>query len=97
MNNAASAPKHPGIIVRFFARPVRNNILKDAKRSLNRNNTGVAMVEDLTREDHALKFAARTQMKEAHAAGKRTSFYRGKLYIESREVPIKALPSQAQK
>ena len=93
----APADRHPGIIVNFFSRFVRNKILKDAKRSINRNNTGIAMVEDLTREDYALKKAARNQMREAYAAGKATSFYRGKLYIDSAVVPIKPLPQQQKK
>ena len=86
------AGKSPGIIVRFFSRPQRFRILKQAKASINRSGQGVYMVEDLTAEDHYKKRAARKQMQEAHNLKQKVSFRRGKLYINSQNVPINFPP-----
>ena len=77
-------PKRP-IIVRFYSRPARNAILRDAK---NMRPGRYQIYEDLTDGDYALKARARTQMKQAHDAGKKTRFYKGKLYIDSQETKI---------
>ena len=82
--------KPPGIIVRFHSRPQRYKILREAKIKINRSesNNNIFMVEDLTASDHALKKAAKPQMRAAHLANKKVSFWRGRLYIDSVVTPI---------
>ena len=84
--------KPPGIIVNFVTRPTRFNILKDARKTMNKAKLGVVMVEDMTKKDRALKKAARPQMDAAYAEKKKVWFTRGKLYINSRVVPINQAP-----
>ena len=79
----------PGIIVNFFSRPVRHMILRHAKATVNKSKTGIFVLEDLTKQDRALKKAAKPQMMEAHAQGHSVWFSRGKLYINSQLVQIK--------
>ena len=79
----------PGIIVNFFSRPVRHKILRHAKATVNKSKTGIFVLEDLTKQDRALKKAAKPQMMEAHAQGHSVWFSRGKLYINSQVVQIK--------
>lgn len=79
-----------GMIVRFFAQPYRNLIVQQAKTKLN-NKTGekgLKLVEDLTKIDFQQKLKAFPQMKEAFEQGKKARFYRGKLIIDGKYVPI---------
>ena len=84
----------PGIIVNFFARPHKYRVVKEAKSRLNNAGQGIYIVEDLTPEDHYRKRCARDQMKAAHANKQKVSYYRGKLYIDSKVTEIKGLNKQ---
>lgn len=75
------------IIVRFYSRPVRNAVLRDAKRLL--KSSRYHIYEDLTPKDFELKMRASTQMKEAYSSGKRVKFNKGKLYIDGKDTQIR--------
>lgn len=72
------------IIARFYARPVRNQVVRAAKGK--RDLKGADRIqEDLTKIDLNLKTKAYPKMQEAFQQGKRVKFQKGKLYIDGRE------------
>ena len=82
-----SKEKTRAIIANLYSRPVRNQLLKDA-RGVNNGDTGMFIAADMIKTDHILKMKARAQMKRAHDEGHKVSFRKGKLIINSRVVPI---------
>ena len=77
------------IIAKLHSRPIRNEILRKAKISLNKENQGVIrIIEDLTKTDYELKKKANKQMNEAFKEKKKVRFWRGKLFIDGEVVKI---------
>ena len=75
------------MIARFYARPYRDSVVRAAKGKY--NLVGAERIqEDLTKMDLDLKTKAYPQMKQAHEAGKRVRFNKGKLYINGTETPV---------
>lgn len=72
------------LIARFFNRTHRNMVVQKAKTSINKASSGTKLrvVEDMIKVDYELKRKAYKQMQEAYNQGKKTRFYRGKLYID---------------
>lgn len=88
-----SAPGKPrAIIANLFSRPVRNQLLKDA-RAINIQG-GLYFSEDLIKSDHDAKLKARRQMKQAYEAGHKVMFRKGQLIIDSNVVPIEDPPNE---
>lgn len=84
--------KHRAIIAHIFSRPVRNLILKDARPVNNDKTTPVYFAADMIKSDHALKIKAKHQMKTAYENGKKVTFRKGELIIDSVVVPIDENP-----
>ena len=77
------------IIAKLHSRPIRNEILRKAKISLNKENQGVIrIIEDLTKTDYELKKKANKQMNEAFKEKKKVRFWKGKLFIDGEVVKI---------
>ena len=81
--------KHRVIIANIFSRPMRNLLIKDARVIKNDATSSVYIAEDMTKQDHELKLMARAQMRQAYDNGHKVFFRKGKLFIDSQEVPIK--------
>ena len=60
-----SKEKTRALIANLYSRPVRNQLLKDA-RELNNGDTGIYIAADMIWSDHILKIKARAQMKRVH-------------------------------
>ena len=80
--------KTRAIIANIYSRPLRNQLLKDARDVNNNSNNDIYIAPDMTKADHLLKLKAREQMKRAHGQGKRVVFRKGKLIINSEVVSI---------
>ena len=80
--------KTRAIIANIYSRPLRNQLLKDARDVNNNSNNDIYIAPDMTKADHMLKLKAREQMKRAHGQGKKVVFRKGKLIIDSEVVSI---------
>ncbi len=78
------------LIARLHSRVHRNIVVQKAKRTMNAEAgaDGTRIVEDMIKSDFELKRKAFKQMKDAHEAGRRVRFVKGKLWIEGQEVAI---------
>ena len=68
---------------------MRNLLIKYARVINNDATSSVYIAEDTTKQDHELKLMARAQMRQAYDNGHKVLFRKGKLFIDSQEVPIK--------
>lgn len=75
-------------IARFFARPIREEIVRQSKIKRDQLRGAEWIVDDLTKLDLQLKKAAKPLMDKAYSEGKRVRFQNGKLIVEGREVKI---------
>ena len=82
-----SKDKPRQIIVRFYTRQIRNDIFIAARNLPGTDK--IHLLDDLTKPDLLLKYAARKQMNEAYSEGKKVAFRRGRLLIDGHVVEIK--------
>ena len=75
-------PRH--IIARFYSRDVRGDVMRAARKKL--ENTPLRLIDDLTREDMAVKQRVRPFMEELYGKNRRPSFRNGRLYAEGKPV-----------
>ena len=73
------------IIVKMYSRPVRNRVVALVKKN---KSLKFWVMDDLTKTDYQLKRSARKMMDKAYKEKKKTRFWRGKLYIDNKEVKI---------
>ena len=76
------------LIARFYSRPVRDNIIEKAKLKRYKGKDSLKIVEDMTRMDFQARVRAYPQMQKAYEKGKKARFYKGKLIINGKQVPI---------
>ncbi len=81
------------LIARLYSRPVRSGILAKARR-MKYVEGKLRVVEDMTKLDYQRRQAAYPLMKKAIEDGKKAVFRRGKLIINSKEVPV-VIPSKS--
>lgn len=77
-------------IARFYSRPCRNYVVKEAKVKLNKktDKQGLKVYGDLTKLDYERKRRAAPQMRAAYSDGKKATFHRGRLIIDGKTVSI---------
>ena len=84
--------KTRNIIVNFHSRPFKRVLLRVAKNQENKQELNeVRFVEDFTPYDFEIRKKALPIMKQAFDQGKKVRFTRGKLFIDSKAVPVEQL------
>ena len=81
----SNRPRH--IILKFFSRPLKNEVLRSAKRNKS-ILSGIYFLDDLTKEDFDLKQRARPLMAAAYKEGSKVAFRAGRLIINGTVTPI---------
>lgn len=76
------------LIARFYSRPIRNGVLREAKKNLSRERKALSIAEDMTKVDYEHKKKAQPIMQKAYADGNKAIFKDGKLIVDSQVVPI---------
>lgn len=70
------------LIAKFYARPLRNVVVKAAKQHRGQMQGAEKVTEDLTKRDRDRKTRAFPQMQRAYENGQRVKFHKGKLVID---------------
>ncbi len=76
------------LIAKFYSRPFRNRVLREAKQTLPRGKDVIRINEDMTKYDYMRRKKALPLMQKLYDEGKRVSFRNGRLFVNGKDVPF---------
>lgn len=83
----------PILLVRFTDKNIRNQVFFKSKKF--KFDTKLILRDDHIKSDHDKWTKAKPQMSEAHVEGKKSKYKWGKLTINSQQIPIRGVESEA--